>query len=308
MFSLTPADAPDPASFRARIQAETLGPFTLTDVQTPYRRLLRTRADVARDTARRFGLVRVPTATEHNARPTHAREEQLRLAPGDLVISSSEWTFDTAAASGAWSSMLLIAEEQLSPLLAGGRLTRPLAIPAASPIGALLAAGFAAAMEHAPRLPSEQGEVVLRNLCGLVAIACGASDAGRASAQLSVREIRLAAARRHVDDNLARPGLSPALSAAALGISLRQMHLLFEPTGESFSQYVTRRRLEECRAALTNPADARRSVVDIAYGWGFDSLSTFYRAFHREFGIAPGEFRAAVLAATREHGIAHAAE
>ena len=59
---------------------------------------------------------------------------------------------------------------------------------------------------------------------------------------------------------------------------------MFEPTGTTFGRYVLRRRLEECRAALiANPA---RSVTDIAFGWGFSSLASFYRAFQAAFGMA----------------------
>jgi AraC-like DNA-binding protein len=68
------------------------------------------------------------------------------------------------------------------------------------------------------------------------------------------------------------------------------LHLLFEPSGESFAQYVLRRRLEECRAALINPI-RDRSVTDIALGWGFNSMPTFHRTFRRAFGAAPGELR-----------------
>jgi AraC-like DNA-binding protein len=32
-------------------------------------------------------------------------------------------------------------------------------------------------------------------------------------------------------------------------------------------------------------------VADIAFGWGFNSLATFYRAFQREFGVPPAELR-----------------
>jgi AraC-like DNA-binding protein len=78
-------------------------------------------------------------------------------------------------------------------------------------------------------------------------------------------------------------------TAAALGISLRQLHMLFEPTGTSFARYVTQRRLQHCRAALTSPA--ARSVADIAFGWGFNSLATFYRAF----GLSPTAVRAASM-------------
>ena len=63
-----------------------------------------------------------------------------------------------------------------------------------------------------------------------------------------------------------------------------------EPTGTSFAEHVTRRRLQECRAALERPT-AARSITDVAFAWGFANLTTFYRAFRREFGMAPGEVR-----------------
>jgi AraC-like DNA-binding protein len=32
-------------------------------------------------------------------------------------------------------------------------------------------------------------------------------------------------------------------------------------------------------------------VTDIAFGWGFNSMSTFYRAFVSEFGVTPDTLR-----------------
>jgi len=85
--------------------------------------------------------------------------------------------------------------------------------------------------------------------------------------------------------------LTPGSAAAALGISLRQLHLLFEPTGTSFAQYLMQQRLLRCRTALASPTGLRRTVADIAFGWGFSSLATFYRAFQHEFGMAPAALR-----------------
>jgi AraC-like DNA-binding protein len=34
-------------------------------------------------------------------------------------------------------------------------------------------------------------------------------------------------------------------------------------------------------------------VADIAFGWGFSSMATFYRTFANEFGAAPTALRAA---------------
>jgi transcriptional regulator GlxA family with amidase domain len=60
--------------------------------------------------------------------------------------------------------------------------------------------------------------------------------------------------------------------------------------GTSFAKYVLRRRLEECRTALTSPI-ADRSVTDIALAWGFKSLATFHRTFREAFGATAGELR-----------------
>jgi AraC-like DNA-binding protein len=91
--------------------------------------------------------------------------------------------------------------------------------------------------------------------------------------------------------HLSEPDLTAARVAAAMKISVRQLHLLFEPTGTSFAEHVLDRRLEECRAILEGPSSRARSVTDIAFAWGFNSLSSFYRAFGQRFGVSPGMVR-----------------
>jgi len=125
-------------------------------------------------------------------------------------------------------------------------------------------------------------------LCRLIGLACGAAAMEHPGA---VQTGRLVEAKRHIDRHLADPDLSPAGVAAALRTSVRALHRLFEPTGTSFARHVQRRRLEECRAALlANPA---RPVIDIAFAWGFGSMSAFYQAFQAQFDMSPGDVRAA---------------
>jgi transcriptional regulator GlxA family with amidase domain len=93
--------------------------------------------------------------------------------------------------------------------------------------------------------------------------------------------------------HLADPGLTPASVAVALGISVRQLHRLFEPSGSSFARYVLRQRLLRCRDTIAGATGTGRSVLDIAFGWGFNSMATFYRAFASEFGGAPAVLRTA---------------
>ena len=189
--------------------------------------------------------------------------------------------------------MLVIPQAALSPLLMGGRMARPFRLPGASPLGSLLGVAMDAAKAQAPLLADELGEAVLRTLCGLVTLACGASDDGTEWGRDSLRSAQLAAVKRHVDLHLADPHLSPASAAAALGISARQLHRLFEPSGSTFARYVLAQRLLRCRDTIAGATGTERSVVDIAFGWGFNSMATFYRAFVSEFGSPPGALRAA---------------
>ena len=91
----------------------------------------------------------------------------------------------------------------------------PVTVPAGSPLGSLLGAAFDAAVAQVPLLSPELGDAVLQNLCGLVALACGASDEGRLSGQDSLRAARLEAAKRYIEQHLAEPDLTPTSTAAA---------------------------------------------------------------------------------------------
>src|SRR5271170_4987204 len=91
----------------------------------------------------------------------------------------------------------------------GRRLVRPFRLPGASPLGSLLGAAIDAANAQVPLLPTELGEGVLRNLSGLVALACGASDEGQDQGRDSVRMAELARLKRHIEQRLADPDLTP---------------------------------------------------------------------------------------------------
>ncbi|MEQ8696746.1 MAG: helix-turn-helix transcriptional regulator, partial [Bauldia litoralis] len=98
-----------------------------------------------------------------------------------------------------------------------------------------------------------------------------------------------------IEDRLDDPGLSVARAAAHLGVSKRYVHRLCEPTGRSFSEHVTDRRLERALALLTASTPAGRTrpaIAEIAYACGFSDLSHFNRRFKARFGATPREVRA----------------
>ena len=60
--------------------------------------------------------------------------------------------------------------------------------------------------------------------------------------------------------------------------------------GGTFWDYINRLRIDAVREELSEPGDAR-TILDIAYGCGFTSKSTFNAAFKRELGETPSEYR-----------------
>lgn len=92
----------------------------------------------------------------------------------------------------------------------------------------------------------------------------------------------------HIDAQIDNPALTPQEAARALGISVRGVHGLLAGMPHSFSRLVARRRLQRARELLAQPG---RSVVDVAFACGFNSLATFYRQHAAAFGTSPAARR-----------------
>jgi AraC-like DNA-binding protein len=63
----------------------------------------------------------------------------------------------------------------------------------------------------------------------------------------------------------------------------------------NFSAFINRARITAAQAALSDPAQMGRTVLEIAYDTGFASLGPFNRAFRAETGQSPTEYRRAAL-------------
>jgi AraC family L-rhamnose operon regulatory protein RhaS len=78
-------------------------------------------------------------------------------------------------------------------------------------------------------------------------------------------------------------------AAARLGISRRRFTQLFrQVTGSSWLAHIRRLRIAHARRLLVQTT---RTVLSIAFECGFEDLSTFYRAFKREVGSSPNQWR-----------------
>lgn len=99
--------------------------------------------------------------------------------------------------------------------------------------------------------------------------------------------------RAFVDQNIADPGLSVAVIAAAHHLSVRQVHRLFAAETTTVHGWIRQRRLDGCRRDLADPSLVGHSVSAIAARWGLTSHPHFCRLFHRTFGMTPTDYRQA---------------
>jgi AraC-like DNA-binding protein len=102
---------------------------------------------------------------------------------------------------------------------------------------------------------------------------------------------RRVAIKRFVEMRLGDAALTVQSIAGEFDLSDRYLRMLFEPDGESLAAYLQRRRLEEAARQLRDPQSDARTISEIAFAWGFNSLGSFDRAFRARFATTPSQYR-----------------
>ncbi|MFF2552608.1 helix-turn-helix domain-containing protein [Nocardia sp. NPDC058058] len=135
----------------------------------------------------------------------------------------------------------------------------------------------------------EQASVLARHGTGLLAsvvqLAAGAAPSDEPAQALTKQQ-----AMAYIQQHYADPGLTVDRVAAACAVSRRTLYRLFENGEDGLAAMLRRMRIERALALIRT--DPTRPLLSIARAAGFVSERQFYRAFKREIGMTPGEFRA----------------
>jgi AraC-like DNA-binding protein len=83
--------------------------------------------------------------------------------------------------------------------------------------------------------------------------------------------------------------------AAAHGISIRTLHLVFAGSGMTVSHRIRDRRLRVCSRELAR-AGNHQTVTDVAFRCGFNDTAHFSRTFEQAFGVMPSSVLASSVA------------
>lgn len=158
-----------------------------------------------------------------------------------------------------------------------------------SGMGKLLAGTLAALADSFDSLSDDDFALFEGSLSELIA-----SNLSAPAEESALRHTQAATLRRvcqYIDSSLSDPELSITAIAAHERISERLIQKLFEGLGLSFTTYLRQRRLERCKADLSNRQYGHLSISDICFRWGFNDAAHFSHSFRDRYQMSPRQFR-----------------
>ena len=220
-------------------------------------------------------------------------ERDAKLSPGDFTICTSRRPYVATRTTPARYLLIAIPDN-----LMRRHLTCPDDVVAVRMAGARGMTGVLSDFIRSfwdCRADAADPAVALRmsyTLLDLIAAAYSVSPHARheQSSLVAAHRVRIAG---YIEAHLRDPHLSPTMVAQACKITVRYLHHLFSAGSETVTQYIQRRRLEECARALIDAPVRDRLVTEIAFDYGFNSLTHFGRVFRNQFGLTPSAYRRA---------------
>ena len=214
-------------------------------------------------------------------------ESQL-AGPGDVYIVDSSAPWSVAFRSEFEMVCVEIEEPMLRPRLGSrGRMVVP--VLSGQSHGRMVARYMALVGELCEQEADDNQVLILEHCAALLARA----NAGALGITPTVRDQRtkLCDILTFIDSHLTDPTLSPQQACESLRISRSYLFKVMANAGFTFDGYVRSARLKGCRAALLRHSGM--SIARIAANWGFIDISSFNRAYRREFGQTPSQSRLA---------------
>jgi AraC-like DNA-binding protein len=279
----------DRASFGGLLQAGVVGPLALSRLEVSPHTIRRTAALAADTDGDRYKLSLLLAGRALVVQD--GREAVLR--PGDFALydCSRPYTLEGTGDFRMLVCMLPRASFGIEP----GRVGRMTAtrIRGDCGIGWAVAPFLERLASLAIRgdLPEARDRVV-ESVVELVESLCASVIEGDVGRRPSSRAELLLRARAHAQSRLGDPSLVPGEIAAAVHVSKRYLHRLFEEDGSTVSGWIRQLRLEGCRRDLADPSRRDETVTTIGARWGLTNPAHLSRLFRDVFGVSPTEYRA----------------
>lgn len=306
IFDVSPLARETLGSFQASVNAAHLGNLLVGDLHFGAQQFARTRPRAARDGLDHY-LVQWYRSGGFVGQ--HDDGDEMEVRPGDVTVFTLDRTLRTFAQPSHVLS--LIVPRALADAAFGGphHDLHGTVLRAGHPLGGLLGDHLASLQRRLPAIALADAPSVVHATMQMLAACLRPSLRTHDQARDALLGVTLERIQRHIARNLGAP-LGPDVLCSTFGISRSLLYRLFEPLG-GVAHYVQQRRLQRAFHALTNPANQRLRVADIAAHTGFSSEAHFSRAFRAAFGFTPSDARAmaaAQAAGTQPHAHGTSAE
>jgi len=212
------------------------------------------------------------------------------LEQGDLVLSDSTLPYSLSYDDSCSTLVLIVAEQELKRHLPTPEEMVGVKLSGEKGLSQTTSLMLRSVWEQAGQLPPELGSRIADSILDVYATACTETK-GMVVADAAIVGARRVQIKRYIEANLRDPDLGVRSVAAAFGISPRYLHILFASENETVSSYILRRRLEECGKQLADALWQRRTITEIAFGWGFNNATHFARVFRNHYGTSPRDYR-----------------
>ncbi|MGZ5890000.1 MAG: AraC-like ligand-binding domain-containing protein [Hyphomicrobium sp.] len=214
------------------------------------------------------------------------------LQPGDFALIDTQRPYSAHQGKAQDQELVLkIPHRALKARLQASSDLTARTVRHAAGIGGLVSGYLSMLPNHIGALQPAAKIQVAEQVLDQIALALAADTGEDRPALSSGRAVALLHVRMAIESHLSDPALDPAMAAALAGISVRYANNLLSEQGTSLERLIVSRRLDRCRRALEDPAQAHRTISEIAYAWGFSDPSHFNRRFKAENGCAPRDYR-----------------
>lgn len=218
---------------------------------------------------------------------------RMRLAGAEFTVEAGRWAVFDSRASVAWSTdgdlrvlVAAVGTEHVPQALQRrgtalpGALERTALVDAAVAFDfSVLRAAAAGRRPHGARLVSAVADLH-------AAVLAEAQELADAGGETVLRR----RAEQHIEAHLADPALSPQRIAAALGISVRHLHGVFNEGDRTVARFLRERRVDAAASELRR-GGAPVPQAELARRSGFRSPDALVRAFRQRLGTTPRAYR-----------------
>jgi AraC-like DNA-binding protein len=272
--------------FEGRLWTEKLGTVDMARAYSSPVVIRRTPNEISRGTEHAYLL----SISEETSYSFCIRGRRRVGRPGDILLTDSTER-EEIVHSGCTVIVFRVVEQRLKAHLPAADDVVGLLVPGDRGAG-LVASQMIRSLARNMRqgFDASVGEHLTTAL--LHSVAAAYSEAfGARYVSVATAESRRFEITRYVDAHLGDSDLTVQKVALAFGVSDRYVRMLFEDSGEPLSAHIQRRRLEESARQLRDPLWHSRTVSEIAFNWGFNSLGSYDRAFKARFDVTPREYR-----------------